>query len=450
MTTFNPKLYKEKKRIYSPTNTLGISRLWVWNENVKEYRPPSSGKPFIASRYETNLDGMKARRKEFFETLESAKSWQDFVELKQIPKVSTMSLPVVEVVTIPAQATVVNAAPVSGRPPGKTLAEIRDEWKKRKLAFMKETTKARYGTLLRLYFNSLYQLSIYDITPQRIDKWLEDLKNPESWTMKSTKRKNFKYELSLLKLLLSYYQEYYDDPYFSFPIKDRHNDDIYLGRSTNSFSKDLRPEEFLKFRKELEKNKFGRIFAPMATVQYAQALRISEAAAIHFEDLQMNFKEPHKSRLIITRAIKWVRKAKTPPTLENFKNSEANAGVKEQPMFPECFEVLKDLYVVGGKGLIFHNNGEFFTYRSIQNAYDLAFKRAGLNKRGTHVMRHGGCRNLYDESGDIEVAKQHLGNSTLQTTLVYAKRSAKALTEAAHEQWKRSEVVATGCNPKKS
>ena len=66
-------------------------------------------------------------------------------------------------------------------------------------------------------------------------------------------------------------------------------------------------------------------------------------------------------------------------------------------------------------------------------------KLAGLPYRGMHIMRHGGCRNIYNRTGDFSVAQQHLGNKSYKTTLVYAQREAKALTKVAQEMWNSHE-----------
>ncbi len=106
-------------------------------------------------------------------------------------------------------------------------------------------------------------------------------------------------------------------------------------------------------------------------------------------------------------------------------------------MFPESFEALVPLYREGKKGLIFECEGEPIPYRVIQAQFDRAFKWAGLPYRGTHVMRHGGCRRIYNEQGDLSIAQQMLGNSDLKTTLVYAKRQASALTRVAEKHWEK-------------
>jgi len=123
-----------------------------------------------------------------------------------------------------------------------------------------------------------------------------------------------------------------------------------------------------------------------------------------------------------------------------FKNDKSNGGVTEHPMFPETFKALKAIQMEKSSGLISQWEGRHLEYREIQSAYDRAFKKLGLSYRGTHIMRHGGCRRVYnEEGGDLAVAQQLLGNSDLKSTLVYAKRSASALTEVAEKQWREKE-----------
>lgn len=119
-------------------------------------------------------------------------------------------------------------------------------------------------------------------------------------------------------------------------------------------------------------------------------------------------------------------------------------------MFPETFEALKSLYFIGAKGLVFKREGTFFEYRHIQDAYDKAFRRAGLPYSGTHIMRHGGCQNIYNETGDLEIAGQLLGNQDLETIRVYAKRRKSALKKVSDSVWEKhkteTNLVANGRN----
>ena len=81
-------------------------------------------------------------------------------------------------------------------------------------------------------------------------------------------------------------------------------------------------------------------------------------------------------------------------------------------------------------------------YQSIQNAFNAAFQKAGLPYTGTHVLRHGGVRAVYNAIGDLAIAQQLLGNSDYKTTLVYAQREKQALTKMVHGAW---DVHEAGC-----
>lgn len=419
---FDPKIYLGKDRTYSKVpHAPRISRYWIWNDHLKRYEPPTQGKGFLARKYEKGK-----RLSQFFDTLEEARNWQQGVA----PCIQLLSEPMKQIDRGPEFTKIVN------------------EWQKRVFPSLEVSTRVAYEKLVRLYLGTFSKLGIYEITPQKVDAWLDELKDPKGFAMKSSRRKSFSHELDALSTILKYYENYYDDPNFRFPLKQRHRDAVNLNRPSTPKQKDLKEEEFLKFRTELQKGEIGKILAAMATVQFYQALRISEAAGIYWEDVLLNSKIPHQSRLRIVRAVCWPRKLGMPSFVKGgFKNSKANSGVKEQPLFPEAYEAIHHILGERNEGLVFQVDGKHFEYRTIQYAYDQAFKKAGLPYTGTHVMRHGGCRKVYNETGDTAIAQQHLGNSDIQSTMVYAKREASALTKVAQEHWEKKyrRLVANGC-----
>jgi integrase len=312
-------------------------------------------------------------------------------------------------------------------------------WKKRRFPQMALSTRIAYEKLLRLYFSSILDCPMRRITAARVDQWLDELKDPRSWTMQSKKRKDFRHELSLLSTVLSYYDEYFDDEEFRYPIKkNRHMKAIKLGRSGAPKPKDFPEHEFQRFRDELRRLEHGRLWAALATVQYYQAFRISEIAGLHYEDLRFDDTHPEKSRIRIVRSVVWPRlKGRLPFVQDGFKNVDANDGFKEQPMFPETFAELKAYCAQGQRGLVFHMAGQILEYRWIQVAYNRAFKKAGLPYRSTHVLRHGGCRRVFnDTKGDRRIAGQLLGNTSSSSIETYAKAYSTALTELVERQWK--------------
>jgi len=104
-------------------------------------------------------------------------------------------------------------------------------------------------------------------------------------------------------------------------------------------------------------------------------------------------------------------------------------------MFPETHAMLIESKPKDARGLVFKIDGDMLEYRSIHHAYTQAFKLAGLPYTATHIMRHGGTRRLYNERGDLAVAAQILGNSDIETVMVYAQREKSALTEVSNRHW---------------
>ncbi len=316
--------------------------------------------------------------------------------------------------------------------------EVVEQWKQRTYSRLAKGTQLNYDKYLRLHFGEVMNRPIESINAAFIDSWIDERKRLINRYGKKDHRRSFEHELTLFSIILRYYIEYNDNTPYVYPIKKRHREAVKVARDVlNKTPQDMTLAEFVRFRDSLSRGAHGGMMVALATVQFFQALRISEAAALRWEDVVLNLKEPHKSRLTVRQHVVYLRRKETPAYIEKgFKNASASEPVKEQPLFPESFEALMSLVTPDGQGLIFTNSRRsFFSYRQIQNAYDSAFVATGLPYRGTHVLRHGGTRNVYNETGDLSIAQQLLGNSDLETTLVYARRHKGALTKLAESHW---------------
>jgi integrase len=439
MTKFNPKLFQNKKRVYVkvPRANL-VTRLYYWNDEKKEYLSPESGRPYFARRYETDHFGKRTLKGAYFLSLDEARLWQQAApgQGNAISSSPTNLAP-----TTTEQYADSDEAPIKTP----TLREIYVEWKSRHFDGLARGTQRNYERYVRLHFQELFDMPVCQITPRVIDYWIDCRKADLPSSSKAHQRTAFKHELSTLRVLLKYFSEYYDDVTFQMPLKQRHAAAAKVRRHILEKPKDLSEDEFWRFHKCLSTTKHGRVLAAMAVVQYFQALRICEAAAIRWEDVHLNHIEPSTSRLRICQHVEYPRTGKIRPTIvPGLKNDNGRFGdrIKEQPLFPETFRALRDFCAIGGKGLAFTGpDRELFTYRQIQKAYDTAFAKANLPYRGTHVLRHGGTRRVYNETGDLAIAQQLLGNTDLDTTLVYAKRQKDALTKVAAQHWSRSQAT---------
>ncbi len=416
---FNPKQYQGKKRVYVKVPlSPNISRLYIWDEEAHEYLTPTRGKAYIASRRRSG----EKRAKQFFRSVEEARTWQKFIELPQNPF---------------DPKKVANKSPL--------FSQVVEDWRKRCLNGSAPGTIRQYQRLLRHHFGMLMSKHINEITPAFTDDWLDVLTDPAGHRMQNPNRKGFDHELSLLGTILRYYQNYcdrYNDPDYVVPIRDRHVNRVQCVKANAKVAKkkDLSQDEFLIWRQELAKGKYAELAPPLATFQYYDALRISEAAAIFWEDVFFDWNHPEDSYILIRRHIDWVREKGVPSQLlPGFKNSKNYPNeTKKLPMYPEVFEALRERFTPGDKGLVFQMDGSFLEYRWIQHAYDHAFERAGLPYSATHVMRSGGSSHLLNHSsGDANLAQQQLGVADLKTAMLYAKKEERALMDFSKVRWQQ-------------
>ena len=208
---FNPKTHLGKDRIFvSVPHAPRITRIWLWDSKHREYRVPEKQKSFMARRWEMNSRSEKKRSYRCFWTLEEARAWQGGEE-NSSKSPGSLAFPTIK--------------------HGPIFRDIVEEWKRRCFPGIEVSTQISYTNLLRLYFGKLMDLSIYEITPEQIDGWLDDLKASDSWTMQSKKRTTFKNELKLLTTIMNYYGDYHDkDQEFRFPLKKRHRKLTKLNR----------------------------------------------------------------------------------------------------------------------------------------------------------------------------------------------------------------------------
>lgn len=321
----------------------------------------------------------------------------------------------------------------------RTLVQL---WQKDHVASLRQTTQIRYQQVIENSFSTLMDSNIDEIDKTAIDRWLNELflNNKKSKKI----RGSFHYELLLLKSIFNFYCEKFDNPAVISPIKKYHFEKSILSHhALQTGSKNLTEHDFNQFLKSFKRTSLDRTIHNLAIIQYYQALRVSEAAALHWEDISLDDKNPSQSFMRVQRSIKWFR---SQAKVEfGFKNSVSLAGgIKELPVFPKVFAVLSRLqknhfkhYKTQPTGLVFLSRSQQpLTYRKIQYSFNKAFAKSKLPYRSTHILRHGGCRRLYEKNSDLEIAKQLLGNKSLKTTLVYAQKSNEALIRAAQAEYR--------------
>ncbi len=415
------------KRRYVPLpNVPNLSRVEVFDEATKAWKPPGRGRRFRA-RKRKHVGGKQIER--YFELKEKALRW-----LRQSGETVSNETRPTPVVTTEAEG------------PTQTLRETWEDLKTRGKGRIASSTLARYSNIVRLYLGLLLDLPLKDLTPKAIDGWLLTMKRPETWTGRSNKRLRFKPELDLIRTLCNHYIEHAEDEQYRNPVRRRHYRDCKVRDRTSVVSKDMTIEHLDLMLAELSKDRLAIALVPMACLQYLHALRISEAAGVNFEDVLLDLANPRESWISICRHVVYRHREHLPDEIKpGFKNSKGQLVLgekKEYRLFPRCFDMLKTLWSAEKRGPMFHlPDGGIIPYKVIFNAYNAAFRRAKLPFKGTHVLRHGGVRSVLNRTGDLTLAQQHLGNTSMSATQVYAQRAKTAFDEYILGVW--DEAVGT-------
>ncbi|MEK6774108.1 MAG: tyrosine-type recombinase/integrase [Bdellovibrionota bacterium] len=397
---FNPKIYQGKDRIYTKVSGYAnISKLWIWFEKESEYQPPIRGNSYYARKRATT----GKRLSNTFSTLNEAKEWQRKAEAFENKKVA----------------------------PDILFKDVVEKFKTVRYSLLKKSSKDYYEKIFSLYFSSLMPLPMSDFSSAIVDDWLNELR---ARGYKKT-RTSFLRELEVLKTLIGFCQEHFEGVVIGSPIKKRHRESAII-RSPDFKAKDITREEFNLFAEQLKLQNNGLLFCSLATVQYFQALRISEACAIKWQNIHLDLLNPRESFVDIRQSVYWQRKkGGETSVIDGFKNSKKLGGKKTSNLMKEAYLAFSALKPTSEFDLVFTISGAPLEYRQVQHAFDSAFKMAKLPYSGTHILRHGGASLAYNMSnGNMAVAAAQLGN-TVTAAQTYAHLDRSAQKKFASSSW---------------
>lgn len=173
---------------------------------------------------------------------------------------------------------------------------------------------------------------------------------------------------------------------------------------------------YLETEMEFRNRHYDYIYSLAIKLMLFGGLRVSEALSLRFSDLSI-YRAKDGERIIEMR-------------LEDTKSgSEQYVPMKFSHIEKEygyllAKEIGKDNYIVANK--------RFDTPLDRSNLYAKAnqiYLRAGIEKKGLHILRHTSAMMLLDKVGDITYVKELLRHSNINTTMVYVHRSVKQLGE---------------------
>ena len=233
-----------------------------------------------------------------------------------------------------------------------------------------ETWEERFGVL-----KSLHNTHLEDFAPSMIDGWIKEAKE---LLAPNLRRCNLKKELKMLSMIFSWYinEPEYGDYKFVSPILKRHRKSCII-REAPVNNKKITPEDAFCFIGLLPP-----LYRDLALFQYLTASRISEAAGVQIDNIDLD-----KRVLCIKDCCVWSRKK----CFLYLKSLPKNGEIRYCHINDLLLTVIERRLSLRApnSGYLFHVDGKPLGYRWIQHAYVKAQKQAGVAQRSTHCLRHG-------------------------------------------------------------
>lgn len=406
------KQAKKKTKYKSLPKYQGIYTIWDWNSNLNRYVKRNKGLKYYVYKKVQGVQFTKC-----FETLEEAKEAR-----------STWK---------PANQSIKNTNKL-------LFSDIANEYFEhvKSSKSIKQQTIDSYENCFKHLFYFL-KIPINEIKSQTIDQWLRSVKDKDYLASQHKTRITYKKELSLLRIILTYYSEYLNEDY-SLPIKKRHSKDIivdnerYLAQKAKNEERYIPSDELNKFVKRLKLKSHSkqrtRLSYLACIIQSFAGVRIGEACSISVDDICLE-----SNSILISKTIVWGRKKGRKDIIQDHTKTRNIRRV-----FIDDFIMLEIKNWLAennrAKGLIISYDGITpFKYRSMQYDYNKTFKELEMEFSSSHILRHSHATNFLEATGDIVALKKLLGHSNISQTEHYAKITT-ARTQKAFNIYQESQL----------
>ncbi len=288
-----------------------------------------------------------------------------------------------------------------------TFEALIQEWKPFHYLKLERSTQQTYDKLLpHLDFLKKYPVETIDISviDKLIHYWVTE--HP-----KSKRRNSFNAELDLLKTILGYYRRR-KNPAFLIPIFEDHHQAVDIVKRAKTSVKSLSADDLGRFLEALRTGRSPQYYF-VALTQFCLGLRIGEALAIYWDDLDLENRIAHINKTVDWDQYSWEATIKERP-----KNGNERALSIPKILATELkgLKAKRDPSV----SLIFHKNGIPLIRKTIANAYNRELKRLGITHvSGTHMMRKTAATQANRVTGDFYAVSKLMDHSSPNITLKY-------------------------------
>ena len=177
-------------------------------------------------------------------------------------------------------------------------------------------------------------------------------------------------------------------------------------RPSEAYTKD----ELNRLNRQLDTGK--RAGYPAIIIMLEEGLRIGEALALNWEDVNLEQKKLHIHKTVIRLANR-----KESKVVEGAKTFSSNRTI---PLTPRAIITLLRCKVgydpKPDDPVFLGNDGERLTYEAIRYQTQMLCKDADVKYRGEHTFRHTFATNCYRRGVNVKILSRLLGHSSVQIT----------------------------------
>lgn len=399
MTEKDLRKFQGRSLIRLPVpGAVNIRRRYIWNKKFQRYVDPPRGGKFEAMR---SRGKGHSRETKIFESLPEARAWQ----AGQVTQGST------------SQGAYL-------------VGDLLADWKRLAWPNFKETTRIFYDKIVE-HFGPLLGVEVEALTPRHIDAWLATLKSPEYCKKYRSTKHTLEKEHEALRAMINWHREVNDETKLVSPFKKRHLKMLKVKEKTSTVPKFMTEDEFGLWLEHLKRDSF--LIYVLALTQIRQVLRISEAAAMKWQNLNLTTRS-----YTVCEHVIWPRVNGAPPQILPGTKTLKGGDSFVSNLWKDVTDLLEVLAGERQGDLIFTMNGKPLEYRQIQYRYNKAFESAGLPFRSTHVCRHSGATDFLAKTNDPLALMQAGGWKDMKMALHYGQilstRAKEAIEKAETEQ----------------
>lgn len=251
----------------------------------------------------------------------------------------------------------------------------------------------------------LNNIPITEVQPKHIMAFLQSLKNLSNSVISKTYTALKKaYSIAIALKIVDF--NIFDNPFIYKPNSNK------TTKKVEAFTIEEQ-EKFLKSLENYKPTKNKNYYKNQFLIQLFLGLRVSEVNALRLDDIDFKNKTLHVRRTLT--------KGENRKDVVVGKTTKTYAGIRDLPLTDKSVDILKDAIenmVPNKEGYIFLGvDGKFINDSQINSTFKRLCDKAEVKCHGQHMLRHTFCTRCVEAGVSLEVLKQLMGHTDIQTTL---------------------------------